>query len=117
MPSGKWFATMVGMPMPRFTSIPGFSSRAIRRAMMVCGSMPASRVRDEVVDNGSRSDDMVRRYHSDRNDVVSVCNYSGARHRHHWIEIPSSEGVAEIAHVICQESLHQGEIGAQCGFD
>src|SRR4051794_23344651 len=105
------------MPMPRFTSIPGLSSRAIRRAMMVCGSMPASRIRNEVVDDGSRSDNVVRRYHSDRNDIVSVCNDGGARHRHHWIEIASSECIAEIAHVIRQESLHESEIGAQSGFD
>ena len=29
----------VGIPMPRLTSIPDFNSRAIRRAMMSCGSI------------------------------------------------------------------------------
>ena len=39
MPSGTKFATSVGIPMPRFTSMPGESSRAIRRAMTVWGSI------------------------------------------------------------------------------
>src|SRR4051794_14498140 len=41
MPAGTKFATSVGIPMPRFTSMPDESSWAVRRAMMVCASMGA----------------------------------------------------------------------------
>ena len=39
MPAGTKLATWVGMPMPRLTSIPGLSSRAMRRAISVAGSI------------------------------------------------------------------------------
>ena len=35
VPCGTWLATSVGMPMPRFTSMPSRSSCAMRLAMIV----------------------------------------------------------------------------------
>src|SRR5262249_30537629 len=60
MPAGTKFATMVGMPMPRLTSMPDCSSRAMRLAMTVCASM-MSPVCDEVIDQRRGRRDVVGR--------------------------------------------------------
>ena len=43
MPSGMWFATSVGMPMPRLTYQPSRSSCAMRRAMPFLSNMGQSK--------------------------------------------------------------------------
>src|ERR1700758_1621069 len=65
---GTKSATSVGMPMPRFTSMPSRSSRAMRLAITVCASM-VSFLRDDVIHQGSGGDDMVGGDHADGNDV------------------------------------------------
>ena len=66
----------------------------MRRAMMVCGSMPASRVGDEIVDDGRRRHDVVGRDHADRNDVVGAGDDGVGRHRDHRIEVAGGQRVA-----------------------
>src|SRR3954451_11148140 len=104
------------MPMPRFTSMPALSSWAILRAMITCGVMACSRVSDQVVDDGGRCDDMVRRDDSDRDDVVGCRDYGVRRHRHHWIEIPRGQRVSEIAEVVSEKRMHQREVCANREF-
>ena len=60
------------MPIPRLTSMPAFSSWAIRRAMMVCGFMSPSLIANEVIDHRGRRDDVVRGDDADRYDVVGA---------------------------------------------
>src|SRR6516164_223619 len=72
MPSGRYLATRVGMPMPRLISIPGLSSRAMRRAMMVCGSMAYSRIGYEVVDNRRWRHDVVGGDYTDWHNVIGA---------------------------------------------
>src|SRR5262244_3146125 len=113
MPGGRKLATRVGIPMPRFTSMPGESSLAIRRAMIVCGSISISGVGDEVVDDWCRRHDMIRRDHADGNDVVGAGDDSASGHCDHRIEIASSEGIAEVAQIVGDERLDQGEVRSE----
>src|SRR5262249_7660224 len=103
MPAGRKFATCVGMPMPRFTSMPGEISLVIRRAMIVCGSMSISCVGDEVIDDRCRRYHMIRRHHADRNDVVGTDDDGLGGHRDHWIEIAGGERIAQIAQIVGDE--------------
>src|SRR5215471_10728965 len=83
---GTKFATSVGMPMPRFTSMPSRSSRAMRLAITVCGSM-VSFLRDNVIHQGSRGDDMVRRDHTDGYDMFRGGDDGCCRCGDHRVEI------------------------------
>ena len=100
------------MPTPRFTSIPSRSSSAMRLAMMVL-CVHAFTLRDDVVDDGSRCDDVVRRDDADGNDVLRVDDDRVCGHCHERIEVARREGVAEIAQVIGNERVHEREIGAE----
>src|SRR5262245_1176506 len=113
MPAGRKFATRVGMPMPRFTSMPGESSLAIRRAMIVCGSMSISCVGDEEIDDRCRRYDMIGRYHADGNDIVRTGDDGPGGHRDHRIEIASSQCIAQIAQIVGDERLDQGKVGSE----
>ena len=96
--------------------MPGLSSWAMRRAMMVCGSMALSRVGNRIVhDRGGRYD-VVRRDHAHRYNVVRARDDSVGGHRYHWIEVARRKRVAKVAEVVREEGLHQGEIGAQRGL-
>src|SRR5262245_22719669 len=96
MPAGTKLATMVGMPMPRLTSMPDRSSCAIRLAMIVCASM-LSPVCDEVIDQRRRRNDVVGRDDADRNDVVRR-HYGGVRgHGHDRVEVARGQRVGKIA--------------------
>src|SRR6187551_2633221 len=104
------------MPIPRLTSIPDFSSRAMRLAIMACGSMPSSRVRYEEIDDGSGCHNVVRRNDPYRNNVVGAGNDSVGSHRDDRVEIAGGQRVTQIADIIGQESLHQREVGPQRGL-
>jgi hypothetical protein len=51
---------------------------------------------------------MIGRDYADRHDVVRARTDRLRRHRDHGIEIAGGQGVGEIAEVIAEESLHQG---------
>src|SRR5215470_9155649 len=87
MPAGRKLATRVGIPMPRFTSMPGESSLAIRRAMIVCGSILISCVGDEVIDDRCRRHNMIGRDHANRHDIVSADDDRCGGHCDHRIEV------------------------------
>src|SRR5262245_48969363 len=95
-PAGTWFATRVGMPMPRLTSIPEWSSLAMRLAMMVCASM-ALLIGDEVIDNWRRRHNVIRGDDPHRNDVLCRHDNGVRRHGEHRIEIASSKGIGQVA--------------------
>src|SRR5262245_752915 len=117
MPSGTKFATSVGIPMPRFTSMPDASSLAVRRAMMVCASMGLSRIRNQVVNDRRRSDDMIRRDHPHGNDVLGTSNNGFGSHRNHGVEIAGGQRIAQIAEIIGKKGLHQRIVRAQRDFE
>src|SRR5690606_20950119 len=96
IPLGTKFATRVGMPIPRLTSIPFVSSCAMRLAMMDCVSM-ASAFHNEIVDERSGRHDVVRRDDAHRHDVLRL-NEDGVRgHGHQRIEVTGREHVGEVA--------------------
>src|SRR3954453_1427725 len=114
IPFGTKLATRVGMPMPRLTSMPSRSSRAMRWAMMVCGSIGSAL--HKVVDQGSGRDDVVGRDDADRHDIVGRDEDRVSRHGHQRVEVPSREGVGEIAKVVAQERVHERKVGPQRGL-
>src|SRR3974390_1198756 len=99
--------------MPRLTSMPDESSRAIRLAIATCGSIVASGVHDEIVDDRRGRHDMVRRNQSNRYDVVGTGNDDIGSHSDYGIEVPRGQRIAEITQIVGEKRLHQGEIGAQ----
>src|SRR4029450_12032988 len=52
-------------------------------------------------------------YHADRNDIVGLGDDCFGGHRHHRIEIPSRESIAEIAEIVGEKGLDHGEVGTQ----
>src|SRR5262245_14421132 len=113
MPAGRKLATRVGMPMPRFTNMPGDSSLAMRRAMIVSGSISISCVGDEVVDDWSRRHDMIWRDHTDGHDIVGTGDHSPGGHSDYRIEIASGQRIAQIAQIVGDERLHQGKVRSE----
>src|SRR4051812_3627772 len=113
MPAGRWFATAVGIPMPRLTSMPGLSSRAILRAMMSCGAMRASRIGDEVIDQRRRRPDVIRGDQPDRNDIFGARDHGAGRERDNRIEVARRERIAQVAEIVREERLYEGEVGTQ----
>src|SRR5215467_2243904 len=99
------------MPMPRLTSIPERSSRAMRLAMMVCASM-ASPIGDEKVNDRGRGNDMIGGNHSHRDDVICSYDDSVRCHRNHGIEVARGQCVGKIASIIGEKRVHEREIGA-----
>src|SRR5262245_38161144 len=98
--------------MPRLTSIPDFSSRAIRLAMMVCASM-ASPIGDQIVDDRGGGYDMIGRDHTHGYDVVRGYDNRVRGHGDHRVEIACGQCVGEIARVIGEKGVHECEVGAQ----
>ena len=58
--------------------MPGLSSRAIRRAIMLCGSIINSWIGYEIVHDRSRGCDLIGRKHPDRKDVAQAITVSAA---------------------------------------
>src|SRR6185437_2846533 len=105
------------MPMPRLTSIPAFSSWAMRRAMISCGLMLSSRIADEVINDRSRRDDVIWRDDTDRDDMLGACYDDVACHGHDRVVVAGGEGIGEIAKVVRKECMYEGEVGAKCDLD
>src|SRR5690348_12039246 len=105
------------MPMPRLTSMPLESSCAIRRAMISCGVMTAPSIPDDVVDNRRGCDDVVRRHHTNRNDVLGAGDNGICCHCHHGIKIACRQRIAEVAEIIGKKRMHEGELRMQCSFE
>src|SRR5690242_20962105 len=103
------------MPMPRLTSMPGRSSRAMRLAMMVCASI-ASPIGNEVIDDRGGGYDVIGCDHSNRNDMIGGHDNRVRGQGDHWVKITSGECVGEIAGIIGEEGVHQGKIGTQGGL-
>src|SRR5215469_13722658 len=99
--------------MPRLMSMPGESSWAIRLAIATCGSMVASGVRDEIVDDRRGRYDVVRRNQSNGDDIVGASDDGICCHCDHWIEVPRGQRITKIAQIIGEKCLHQREICAQ----
>src|SRR3954469_21166845 len=101
--------------MPRLTSMPSRSSRAMRWAMMVCGSI-GSALHDEVVDQGSGRDHVVGPDDADRHDVVCPDEDRVSCHGHQRIEVPSRECIGEITEVVAEKRVHERKVGPQRGL-
>src|SRR6516225_291764 len=114
MPGGTKFATSVGMPIPRLTSMPSRNSSAIRRAISVWASMLA--LRDQIVDERCRRHHVIRRNHAHRDDMLGVHDHGVGGHRDDRIEIARGERVGEIAEVIRKKCLEEREVGPQWGL-
>ena len=87
-PGARWLATKVGMPIPRLTSMPGLSSRAMRCAMMSCALHGTS----SVGDRGSRRAAPASRHGPGAitptgTTCSAVDDHRVGRHRHHRIEV------------------------------
>src|SRR5579871_5388301 len=104
------------MPMPRFTSIPFLSSRAIRRAIIVAASM-ASSIRDQVVNQRCRGQHMIRCNEPDWNDMVGRSDGALGGHGDDWIEVSRSQDIGQIAEIIGEKGIYQREVGPQCRLD
>src|SRR6476661_8684047 len=104
------------MPIPRLTSIPELSSRAMRLAMMVWASI-ASPIGDKVVDDGARSNNVIGGNHAHRHDVIGGYDHGVSCHCDHRVEIACSQGIGEVAGVIGKKRMHERKISAQCGLE
>ena len=100
------FATSVGMPMPRFTSMPSRSSRAMRLAIRFCASI-SSFLRNDVIDQRSGSYDMVRRNDADRHDMVRIDNDRIGGCRHQRVEVARRQRVGQVAEVIANQRVNE----------
>src|SRR5271166_2116701 len=109
---GTKSATSVGMPMPRFTSMPSRSSRAMRLAITVCASMVSS-LRDNVIHQGSRGDDVVGRDHADGYDLFRGDDDGRGGHRDHRVEVARRERISQVAQVIAHERMNERKVGVQ----
>src|SRR3974390_2448856 len=116
MSRGMKFATIVGIPMPRFTSIPLRNSWAIRFAMTVWASI-SSPVCNEIINQRSWCNDVVGRDKSDGNDMLGCDNGGARRHGDDRIEITCGQGIGEIAKIVGKECANQGEICVQRRLD
>ena len=97
--------------MPRDSaSIPECSSRATRRAIMVCASM-ISPVRNEIIDQRPRRYDVIRRDDADRHNVLRGDDDGIGSHGHHRIEIARGERVLKIAQIVGEKRMDQREVG------
>src|SRR3974377_970958 len=103
--------------MPRFTSMPDLSSRAVRRAMMVCASMDISQIGNEVVNDRTGCQNVGRGDDADRNDMLGTNDDGFGSHRHHRIEIASRQRIAQITEVIGKKSLQQRKVRTQRGLE
>src|SRR3974377_1127857 len=99
MSRGIKFATIVGIPMPRFTSIPLRNSRAIRFAMTVWASI-SSPVCNEIINQRSWCNDVVGRDKSDGYDMLGRDNCGTRGHGDDRIEISCGQGIGEIAEIV-----------------
>src|SRR5262249_268109 len=109
-------ATSVGIPMPRLTSIPDFSSSAIRLAMIDCASI-ASSICDKIVNERCRGNYVVWRNKADGDNVFG-CHDSCIRgHRDDRVEIAGCQSVREISKIVRKKSIDEREVGVQCGFE
>ena len=102
--------------MPRFTSMPERSSLAMRFAIVVCASM-ASPIRDKVIDQRRRSDDMVGSNQSNGYNMVGDSNDGGTRHCDNRIEISRRKRIREIAKVVGKKGMNQSKISSKRQFE
>src|SRR4029453_16125720 len=75
-----------------------------------------SALHNEIVDQGSGRDDVVGRDNADWYDIVGRDEDRVSRHGHQRVEVPSREGVGEIAKVVAEERVHEREVGPQRGL-
>src|SRR3974390_2928625 len=116
MSRGMKFATIVGIPMPRFTSIPLRNSWAIRFAMTVWASI-SSPVCNEIINQRSWGKDVVGRDKSDGNDMLGCDNGGARRHGDDRIEITCGQGIGAVAKIVGKKCANQGEICVQRRLD
>src|SRR3974390_1130059 len=116
MSRGMKFATIVGIPMPRFTSIPLRNSWAIRFAMTVWASI-SSPVCNEIINERSWCNDVVGRNKSDWYDMFGCDNGGARRHGDDRIKISRGQGIGEIAKIVGKECANQGEVCVQRRLD
>src|SRR6478735_6186994 len=98
-PCGTWFATNVGIPMPRLMSIPARSSWAMRFAMIVCASM-VSRICDQVIDKRSGCDDVIGGDYANRDNMFCRDDHGVADHRDHRIEITCRKSIGQVTGIV-----------------
>src|SRR3954470_12803925 len=103
--------------MPRLTSMSGFSSRAMRRAMSVGASMSDLPGGYQVIDNRSRRHDVIGRDKTNRHDVIGTGDNTVSRHRDKRIEVAGGQHIGKIAEVIGHECVDQREIRLQRKLD
>src|SRR3982751_3673045 len=130
-PAGRWFATIVGKPMPRLTTAPSGMSRATRAAISArlhFGSLIArsSRLLPKAAGAGrdaadahdpahedSRRDDALGVEAAERHDLVHGRDRRLRRHRHHRAEVARRHAVREIAPAVAALGLDECIVGLQ----
>src|SRR3954470_24210793 len=124
---GTWFATMVGMPMPRLTHQPSGTSSARRSAIwsrvkgMVrppsssFGLQPIAAAihLDHAVHIDAGGHDHVRVQLAKLTDVLHLGDGQLRRHGHDRVEIGPRPSVDEVAPAVGLPGLHQRHIGLQ----
>src|SRR4051794_10475860 len=126
---GRWFATSVGRPMPRFTYEPSEMSRATRAAIWsrvsFCMTAPlrsgdlaeagrpgrGARDANDALHEDARRDDRFRVELAERDDVVHRRDRGLRRHRHDRPEVARGLAVDQVAPAVAALGLDQGEVG------
>src|SRR6478672_10121804 len=130
-PSGRWLATSVGIPMPRFTYWPSSSSLAAMAAISSRVHMISYLRADPygpLFDVFNRVDDAHHSLHEDPwcDDVlgvqVTVYHFFGfsdghsAGRRDEGVEVACRHSVAEVTFAVCPVGTHQGDVCHNAAF-
>jgi hypothetical protein len=92
---GKYLGTIVGRPMPRFTRLPSFNSRATRFAIRTLSSISSGPPNDVMnADKGSRH--CVRRYDPGRDDVFGLGDDGPAGCSHDDVKVARCQRIFKI---------------------
>src|SRR6478609_8741635 len=130
-PSGKWLATSVGIPMPRFTYWPSSSSLAAMAAISSRVHMISYLRADPygpLFDVFGRVDDAHHSLHEDPwcDDVLGVqvtidyfFGFSDGRSAgscDEGVEVAGSHSVAQVAFAVCPVGANQGDVCHDAAF-
>src|SRR5262249_31052051 len=108
-------ATSVGMPIPRFTTIPARSSRTMRRAISSL-EIPVNHVppaEDEPIDVDAGSDDAFPVELRRVDDLVDLRDHHVGGSRHDRVEVALHTAVDEVAELVGSVRSEEREIRSE----
>src|SRR5450830_1146207 len=132
-PAGKWLATRVGKPMPRFTTAPSLMSAATRAAiwsrfhLFIVGSLSGSSLEagraggrarhlHDALHEQARRDDVFGIDAAQFGNLVHGSNTDLGSHGHDGAEVARRLAVSQVAPAVTLLCLDQGKVGVEWGL-